>query len=306
MGSQYHITVVNPPKHLAQQQLADEIASRLASLHAALSSFDDSSQISYFNSRPVDEWVGVSSDLMAVLKESQRTSEITHGAFDITVGPLIELWGFGRRETDDQIPDEQEIRQALARVDYRAIMLDEQKSNAKRLRDVTVNVSSVGDGYGADAIDALLMSKGCRDYLVDVGGEMVARGLSPRADAWRVAIDAPDEMPGTVYKALRLSDGWAVSTSGDYRNYFEKAGKRYSHMLNPSTGRPIEHSLASVTVIDRQAIRADSLSTALMVLGPEKGLALADSMGVAAYFIVRNKEGFASFQTSTFEKFAEH
>lgn len=305
MGSHYHVTVVNPPEGLAEGALGNDIATRLAFLHSTLTSFDDNSEVAHFNASPIGQWTPVSRDLFAVLAMSQQVSRESGGAFDVTVAPLIELWGFGRRNTDDQIPSDEAIAAARQQVGYSGLELDESHTSARRVRPVIINVSSLGDGYGADAVDAVLRAHGCTDYLVDVAGEMRVRGGSPRGDAWRVAIEAPDEMPGTVYKALRLADGWAVSTSGDYRNYFERDGVRYSHTIDPVTGRPIVHKLASVTVVGRDAMRADALSTALMVVGPDRGMALAKALGLNAFFIIRQDGGFVARFTPGFEQFLE-
>lgn len=300
MGSSYHVTVVAPPQGLDEAALGRDIAALLGDLNARLTTYQDTSEISRFNASAPGEWFAVSPVVFGIMQEAERTYRLSGGAFDVTVAPLIRLWGFGAGPVEDRVPSDAEIAAARASVGFERIGMRAQPPALRRAPGVTVDPSALGDGYAADAVAALLHTRGVGHYLVDIAGEMVARGHSPRGDAWRVAIETPDAMPGTVYEAVELAGGGAVSTSGDYRNYFEKDGVRYSHTIDPATGRPIVHRLASVTVIDASAARADALSTAFMVMGPERAREWAQRNGVPCLFIVRGREGFESFHTAGF------
>lgn len=304
MGSSYQITVVAPPDGVARDSLEREIASLLAQLHNTMSTYDSASELSRLSRAPAGEWLAVSATLFDVLATATEVSALSNGAFDVTVAPLVNLWGFGPADTQDKVPGDAEITAALAQVGFRHLELRMEPLAVRKRKPVSLDLSAIGHGYGADRVAALLDARGVTRYLADVAGEMRFAGLNARGMPWRIGIETPDQMPGTVYKAVKLTSG-GMATSGDYRNYFEKDGKRYSHTIDPATGRPVQHTLASVTVIAETAAEADAWATALDVLGPEKGRSLAESMDLAAFFIVREGEGFRAYHTPSFESFLD-
>jgi thiamine biosynthesis lipoprotein len=209
----------------------------------------------------------------------------------VTVAPLVGAWGFGPDGRLDRQPDEAEIRRFLEAVGVQHLSLDPAALSVRKSRpDVQCDFSSIAPGYAADRIWALLDESGFTDYLVDVGGELRTRGRNDSGAPWQIAIELPQPGGRTIDRIVPVSD-LAIATSGDYRNYHEVEGRRVTHIIDPRTGEPIRHRLASVTVIDELAVRADALSTALMVMGPEEGLAFARQHNLAAAFIIRDADG---------------
>ena len=200
--------------------------------------------------------------------------------------------GFGPEFHQDQIPSKERIETVLQSVGFEHLLLDPKASTVTKSAPISLDLSAVAKGYAADQVADLLASEGYQNALVEIGGEMVLRGLSARGENWRIAVEKPVEgQAGVVHEALALT-GVGVATSGDYRNFFEKEGVRYSHTIDPLTGYPVTHELASVTVVMPSCALADAFATAFTVLGAEKGLALANENGIAALFIERSENGF--------------
>lgn len=303
-GTTYHITLIPGERAVDAAALQQRIEQRLAGIDLALSNYRDDSELAAFNRAPVEEWIELGADLRAVLELATSISLLSGGAFDATVAPLVELWGFGAGTPRNEPPDAAAIEQARARVGFQHLQLDLAAARARKLREVKVDLSGIAQGYTVDQLAALLAAQGWRDYLVEVGGELVAAGLNPRGTPWRIAVERPDPQPGSVQQALRLS-GIAVSTSGDYRDYFERNGVRYSHTLDPATGRPVQHRLASATVIAPSCAEADALATVILVQGPERGLRFAEQHGLAVYLLVRTDDGFEARYSKAFERHLE-
>ncbi len=303
-GTSYHITLVAEPRSRDAAALQHDIEQRLAEIDLSLSNYRDDSEIEALNRAPVGEWVEVGADLYDVLALSAVVSLLSDGAFDITVAPLVRLWGFGGAASRAEPPDEAEIAAARARIGFRHLEIDPGARRVRKLRDIEIDLSGVAQGYSVDALARLLDAAGIADYLVELGGELRARGSSPRGTPWRIAIEQPVAAPGSVQQALLLKSG-SISTSGDYRDYFERDGVRYSHTLDATSGRPIAHGLASVTVVHPECGYADALSTAIMVLGPERGLELAEKQGLAVYLIVRGENGFETRHSTAFAAYLE-
>ena len=218
----------------------------------------------------------------------------------MTVGPLVNLWGFGPVPRGDTIPSDTEIREALQKVGYTKIHTQISPPAIKKDRpDIQIDLSAIAKGYAVDQVADYLDRSRVLDYLVEIGGELRAKGKNAEGTAWRVGIEKPVPNKRAVHQVLHLRDQ-AMATSGDYRNYFEKNGQRFSHTINPRTGRPITHNLASVTVINPSSMRADAMATALMVLGPEVGYELAERQKLAALFILRDSDGFQERATPKF------
>jgi thiamine biosynthesis lipoprotein len=241
---------------------------------------------------------------MEVLKVAEFVSLRSDGAFDITVGPLVEAWGFGSRGAEEQAPSERSLQALLSDVGYRLLVLDAAEKKLRKTRPaVEVDLSAIAKGYGVDRIAEALDGLGHHEYLVELGGELRARGQRLDGNPWRVAIEKPSEDLRRIHQVLELKNR-AMATSGDYRNYYELDGRRISHTLDPRSGRPLDHSLASVSVLHERAVLADAWATALNVLGENAGYTLAIEEGLAAYFITRSAPG--KFESRSTPSFAAH
>ncbi|WP_219906791.1 FAD:protein FMN transferase [Enhygromyxa salina] len=294
------------------EQLQAEIDAELASVNAQMSTYLDDSELSRFNAAGAGAAVEVSADLLEVVALARQVNERSGGAFDVTVGPLVDAWGFGPGQADPserrELSDAQ-IDELRAVVGDARLELDLDGLTLKKPVDgLHVDLSAIAKGHGCDRVAALVDAAGHEHYMIEIGGEVRVKGLNPGGDPWRVGIERPtaDGAGSRAVQAIvRVSDV-AVATSGDYRNYWERDGVRYSHTIDPRSGRPIDHRLASVTVVHPEsAALADAWATALNVLGPDEGLALAEQIGLAAYFLVRTDEGFEVRATAPFARYSD-
>ncbi len=300
MGTSYSVKIPQLPARLDRDALERDIAEILEAVNRQMSTYRPDSELSRFNAGAPGTWIGVSPDTLAVVTEALRISRLTEGAFDPTVGPLVDLWGFGPGDSPQVVPAAERIETARRRIGHRHVRTKAAPpSLGKDRRDVQVDLSGIAKGFGVDKVAEHLERIGIDYYLVEIGGELRGRGYSPRGDTWRVGIERPVAAPGRVQRVVRLG-GRALATSGDYRIFFERDGSRYSHIINPRDGWPVNHGLASVTVVAPTTLQADALSTALMVLGPEVGLALARREEIAAFFIAKTDGGFVERVTPTF------
>ncbi len=303
MGTQYSVKIADPPKQDgAAAELRRGVETRLAELEGLLSTYDPGSDVSRLNHSRSIQWTSVSQETADVVAEGIQVARYTEGAFDITCGPLVNLWGFGPdRQPLSQAPTDEQLAQAKAAVGLEYIEYQLNPPAVRKTKpEVHVDLSGVAKGYAADQIALLLREARIANFLVDIGGDMRARGVNPDERPWRIGIEAP--LPGvrSIHRVVELSDT-ALATSGDYRNYFEQDGRRYSHVLDPRTGRPIEHRLASVSILDPSCARADALATGLLVLGPEEGYRVARQQRLAALLIVATEAGFVERMTPEFE-----
>lgn len=302
-GSAWHVKLARLPAGRSAAAMTAAIQAQLDGLNRTFSVYQSDSEIMRLNAAPVGAWQPVSADLMAVLAMAQRLSRETDGAFDITVGPLLELWGFGAQAEPERVPSAAAIAQAQAQVGWRQLELDEAGRRVRRLAPVRLDPSSIVDGYAVDKLTAWLEAQGVRDYLLEVSGELKAKGHKPDGKPWVLAIETADGLR-QVERTLRV-DGLGVSTSGDYHNYYERDGRRYSHLIDPATGQPIRHALASVTVVHASTAYADGLSTAFMVLGPERTWALAESRRLPVFLIEHEGKGFRGRYNAAFATYLE-
>ncbi|MFM1896913.1 MAG: hypothetical protein RLZZ385_1987 [Pseudomonadota bacterium] len=305
MGTSYRLQLVELPRGVTREQLQQQVAELLERLdRQVFSTYAEQSELSRFNGAPVATPVRVSPELLDVMQLARQISELTNGAFDVTVGPLVNLWGFGPGPNagSDVIPDGAAIEAALAEVGYRHLAIDAAAGTVTKLAPVTVDLSAIAKGYVVDEVAGLFDALGIADYFLEIGGELKIRGRKPGDASWVPAIERPVDAAPEVYQALYTKgETVALAGSGDYRNYFERDGVRYSHEIDPRTGRPITHNLAAVYVLDASTARADALATAFMVLGYEQGRQLADSQGLAVYFIYRGNDGvFGDYFTPRF------
>ena len=299
-GTGYHVTVYGDFSDRQLASLKDGIDDALEDVDRLMSTYKPESELSRFNAAPVGEPFALSPPTAQVIDEAIEIGELSNGAFDVTVGAAVNLWGFGPDKRPDEIPSDAEIAEALDEVDFRALHLN--GNRLTKTKPVYVDLSGIAKGYGVDHVAARLDALGVTSYLVEVGGEIRTRGTKPGGEPWRVAVEKPISRERSVQRVLELEDV-AVATSGDYRNYYEEDGRRYSHTIDPRTGRPITHHLASVTVVAEQSSTADGLATALEVLGPKKGMDLANREDIAAYFIVKTDEGFTTELSDAFHAY---
>jgi thiamine biosynthesis lipoprotein len=302
MGTTYTVKAVVADPAASEALLANAVESVLARIDLEMSTYRPDSALARFNASQSTAWVAVPDDLARVIAAAQTLSELTGGAFDVTVAPLVDLWGFGPRGPDDVVPPAAAVDAARERVDFRALEVrSDPPALRKRRGDLEVDLNAIAPGFAVDLIAHRLDRLGIERYLIDVGGEIRGRGASPQDRPWRVAVERPTADAREPYAIIALENR-AVATSGDYRQYFERAGTRYSHALDPRTGRPVAAQLASVAVVSDSALIADGLATALSVLGPEAGYAFVVQHELAALFILRDGDGFAERSTPQFER----
>ena len=287
MGTTYSIRMPEPPNTLERRALKHEVDKLLEEINAEMSTYDAQSSLSLLNRAPQGQWVDVPARLMQVLEAAADIHVLSGGVFDPTVGPLVNLWGFGP-ETEFVFPQDTQVEAALERVGYKRLL--ELNPAATRVRkqhaDMYIDLSAIAKGFAVDEVAQLLETRGASRYLVEIGGEIRVAGVNPKAKLWRVAVENPAVAGRSVHGVLAVTD-LAVATSGDYRNFFEHGGKRYSHSIDPRSGYPVDHNLVSVTVLHKSAMTADAMATALTVLGPEAGMQLAKALDLPVWFIVR-------------------
>jgi len=307
MGTTYRLQVVENPDSLTPARIQEDLSELLNRLdRQVFSTYAEQSELSRFNRGPIGQPIRVSRELLEVVSMAQQISELTAGAFDVTVGPLVNLWGFGPEASRDQVPPDQLIQATLDRVGFRYLQTDPETSSLTRQADVYVDLSGIAKGYVVDQVALYLDSIGIDSYFLEIGGELKIKGLKPGGDNWIPAVERPVDEAPQVYEILNSQgEELAIAGSGDYRNYFEVDGVRYSHEIDPRSGRPIAHNLAAVYVIDRETARADALATALMVMGYREGMELARSAGLAVYFIVRAEQDFEAHYTEQFARFIQ-
>ncbi|MGB1984000.1 MAG: FAD:protein FMN transferase [Porticoccaceae bacterium] len=297
MGTTYSITVVAdqlPPDDLSQQ-----IDRLLSKVDSSMSTYKDESEISRFNRLSVGQTQKISSEFAEVIRISQKIWHQSNGAFDPTIGPLVDLWGFGPVDREGQVPSSESIEQVLSNVGFESIVLED--LTLSKLAPVALDVSAVAKGYAVDLVANHLEMLALPDYLVEIGGEIRVSGTNPDGQPWRIALEQP-QLFAAVDRVIEISDS-AIATSGDYRNYFEKDGVRYSHTIDPRTGMPIRHKLASVSVIAESCAEADAWATALSVMGAVESKKLANQLGLAVYMLVREDDQFVAEHSDKFEQY---
>lgn len=305
MGTSYAVTLHRLPEGIDLGTLRTDIDRILVRINDQMSTYQDNSELSRFNQNATTEWVDVSPELFTVVDAAVHVSRITHGAFDVTVGGLVNLWGFGPSIPTTIIPRDAAISEAMQVMGYEHLHLNTSRPALRKdVPELYVDLSGIAKGYAVDQIARHLDSVGITNYLVEIGGELRARGERQNGMAWEVVIERPIPLVRETYRTIVLRNR-AIATSGDYRNYIEREGKRFSHTINPNTGKPITHNLASVTVVDSLAMKADALATGLMVLGPDAGYDVAVQENVAALFLVKHEDGFREKVTPALERYLD-
>jgi FAD:protein FMN transferase len=291
MGTTYHVTVVS---RAGTGDLSARIDGRLDEVNRVFSTYVADSEINRFSRfRRAGEEFPVSPDFLRVMTTAARVFALSGGAWDGTVRPLVDLWGFGPGPPVGEPPPHERIESLLSEVGFGSIEIRPNGSLVKRKAGVSLDLSSIAKGYGVDAVAEVIRGQGYRHFLVEIGGEVYAAGVRPDGRPWRVGINRPrpDAAPDEIYRVAPLRDA-ALATSGDYRSFFESGGVRYSHVLDPRTGRPVANGVVSVSVLAPDCTLADGLATAVMVMGRDAGLALLERLpGVEGFVVVQTSDG---------------
>ncbi|WP_076418582.1 FAD:protein FMN transferase [Colwellia sp. UCD-KL20] len=301
MGTTYNIKVIVENDSIDTQLLQKDIDSALVNVNQEMSTYIPDSELSRFNQLRSSEPVTLSKGLARVVKEAIRLGKLSNGKLDVTVGPLVNLWGFGPEYRLEKVPSDELLEQTKSKVGIENIELVDGRLS-KKIDELYIDLSTIAKGYGVDLIAELVESRGIHNYLVEIGGEMRLKGFKDTGELWHIAIEKPVTTERAVQQVVVPKNN-AVATSGDYRNYFESNGQRFSHIIDPATGKPINHKLVSVTVIHPSSMTADGLSTALMVMGEKEALAFAEENEIAAYFISKSENGFVEQSTVKFAQY---
>ncbi len=302
MGTTYNVKyVIGEQSEIAGLQA--QIDARLAEINKLMSTYDPTSELSRFNQNRYTKAYQLSEETALVIKEALRLGQLSDGVLDITVGPLVNLWGFGPNKRPEKTPDDATIE---ASREY--VGLDKIQLNGTRLKKlhplVYVDLSTIAKGYGVDEVAAILESQGVENYLVEIGGEMRVAGQRGDGSEWIIAIEKPVSTERSVQRYISIGRN-AIATSGDYRLFYEEKGVRYSHLIDPRTGKPIQHNLVSVTVVDKSSMTADGLATAFNVMGWEEAKALAEEYQLAVYLIRKVDGDFEEYASKEFERIVE-
>ncbi|GAA0420957.1 FAD:protein FMN transferase [Cocleimonas flava] len=296
MGTSYHITLITTQKNQDKQSaLQLDIDNLLKDINHKMSTYQSDSEISQFNANPSLEWIPISQDFYDVVDSALLISNLSRGYFDITISPLVNLWGFGPK-IKINTPKNDDIKEAMSHIGYQKLGTQKETNSLKKTDPLlTIDLSSIAKGYAVDKVSDYLSSKSIANHLVEIGGEVKAKGKNLSNKKWRIAIENPDADSRAVNSLLEL-DNTAVATSGDYRNYYVENNERQSHIIDPKTGYPIKHKLASVTVVNPSTMLADAWATTLMVLGEAKGKELVIEQGLSVQMIIRNGNGFTTWK----------
>lgn len=300
MGTTWSVKTVGLPAGATLPELQRDLMALLVTLNNQMSTYQEDAEISRYNQLAAGQWQQVSADFMAVLMLSLELAGQTGGAYDPTVGPLVNAWGFGPGSAPLKPPEERVLAEARARIGFQRVQVDAERSAVLQPGGVYLDFSSVAKGYAVDKLADFLSARGVDAYLVEIGGELRAAGLKPDGSPWRIAVEKP--VPGIRESARVLAlENMAVATSGDYRNFFTVDGVNYPHIIDPRTGRPVAHGTGSVTVLHPRCANADALATALSVLGPQQGLAFARERDLAVLFVVREGDSFTEIRSPAFD-----
>ncbi|MDJ0859799.1 MAG: FAD:protein FMN transferase [Dinoroseobacter sp.] len=287
MGTTYNIVAVDHEKAVSKADLNASVSQALAEVNAQMSNWDPTSELSRFNTSTSTEPQPVSPALREVMAAAQDVHAASDGQFDVALGPLIELWGFGARGATRAAPSDGEVIDALALTGHGAPVEVGADTLRKTHPDTQVYLAAIGKGYGVDRVAGVMERFGIGDYMVEIGGDLYTSGRNPDGLAWQIGVETPDAFDRSIQQVVGVSNR-GMATSGDYRNYFEEDGVRYSHLLDARTGRPVTHTTASATVLAENAMLADAWATAMLTLGRERGLEIAEAQNLAVLFVERD------------------
>lgn len=306
MGT-YYVVTLSDPFPGGEPALQREVDALLARLNKEISTYDPHSLISRFNQGPANTPMAIPASMAKIVQQGMDAGHLTGGRLDVTVGPLVNLWGFGPDKRPLKRPSAEQIAEARQKVGIDKLSLSRRGSDfllSKSIPGLYLDLSTLGEGAASDEIAALLEHAGVNDYLIEVAGAVRSKGKNGQGKPWRVAIVEPSDQPGAIEDVV-VPNGMALSTAGSYRNYYELDGRRYSHIIDPASGEPVTHRLVSASVLTPTALEADALDTALMVMGPEQALAFAREHGLAVYLIVKTAQGFESKFTPQFAPYLQ-
>ena len=273
---------------------------------AQMSNWSEISDLSRFNRADASAWVTLPEDCFTVLQAALDTARDSGGAYDPSAGPLVDLWGFGPAGKRHTAPTADDVARTRQHCGWQRIEIDASARLARQPGGLSLDFCAIAKGFAVDAVSRYLLAQGVPHHLVEIGGELRGQGLNPDGMPWWIELESPSASAtaeggtGRTLRTLVALLGLSIATSGDYRRYFEHDGRRYAHTIDPRTGYPAAHALASVTVLHRECMMADALSTALTVLGPEAGITFATRQGLAARFLVRTPHGFDERITPAF------
>ncbi|QAY85185.1 thiamine biosynthesis protein ApbE [Pseudomonas arsenicoxydans] len=299
MGSTYSIKYVRHAGLPAPNAVQAQVEKILAEVDQQLSTYRSDSDIERFNDLPANRCQKMPAPILKLIRVGEQLSEQSEGAYDLTVEPLLNLWGFGPQAREEKVPTAQALADVRQRVGYQHLRID--RDQLCKDAAVEVDFNSIAAGYAVDTIAAKLEAMGIHDYLAEATGELKASGKKLDGSPWKIALEEPRDDQQVAQKIIAV-DGYGLSTSGDYRNYFQQDGRRYSHTFDARTGAPVSHTLASVTVINPSALMADGLSTLLLILGPERGWDYAEKHDIGAFFVIRADTGFVTRANQAFER----
>ncbi len=302
MGTTYNIKYVGN-KDIDDEGLQGKVDQRLAEINKLMSTYDTTSELSRFNQYRYTNSFAVSDETRVVVEEALRLGELSKGVLDVTVGPLVNLWGFGPTKRPEKIPSDEDIASVRDYVGLDKLSVTE--NGLKKAHPMLyVDLSTIAKGYGVDQIAEMLERYSIENYLIEIGGEMRVKGHRGNGDEWLIAIEKPVTTERAVQKIVSIGTN-AIATSGDYRNYYEENGVRYSHLIDPRTGKPIRHSLVSVTVVHPSSMTADGLATAFNVMGWEMARSVAEAENLAVFLIRRTDDGFEEYASSEFDNIVD-
>ncbi|MEM8551316.1 MAG: FAD:protein FMN transferase [Pseudomonadota bacterium] len=290
MGTTYSLAAVDHSNVLSRSELQDAVDGALFAVNRALSNWDRDSEISRLNAARTSSPIAISPDLRHTLAAAEEIHHASEGQFDVTVGPLVELWGFGAGRAAPNRPATDAIADAKAAGGQSQALRLGANTVEKLKPEAEIYLAGIGKGFGVDKVAEALKAHGLKDFMVEIGGDIVTAGRNPDGLPWQLGIERPQMGRAGVLEVVEVS-GKGLATSGDYRNFFVEGGQRYSHIIDPTTGRPITHQTVSATVVADNAMLADGWATAMLALGRERGLAVAEANKIAVLFVEREGDG---------------
>ncbi len=302
MGTTYSIKIVPAADMPDLVEISGRVQAELKQVNLQMSTYIDSSELSKFNAQQTGDWFDVSPETAQVVHLAQEISVKTGGAFDVTVGPLVDLWGFGPRDRPPAMPDQTAIQSAVEKIGFAKLEVRlEPPALRKTQADLQVDLSAIAKGHGVDRVAAVLDTMGLQAYMVEIGGEVRTRGTRLDGKRWQLGIERPAEWERSAHEVIGLSDQ-ALATSGDYRNFIELEGERFAHTIDPRTGWPAKDPIVSASAVADNCAEADAIATSMMSAGFEDGQRLAEENGWAVFLIAREKDDFRHAASSRFRQ----
>jgi thiamine biosynthesis lipoprotein len=300
-GTTYHVSYWGTNTNIEIIDLQQLVEEELERLDTQISNYRTDSIIEEFNTSTSTQPQEISAEIIGLIEKTRAVSEATHGCYDLTIKPLFDLWGFKGEKLTQPTPDA--LKKTLSQVGLVQLEILDATHIVKKIPTLKIDMSSIGQGYSVSQVAAVIEKQGSTNYLVEIGGEVQTRGKKPDGSSWRVALEKPLPDSRSMHKVISVNQAepFAITTAGTYRHFFDANGKRYSHILDAKTGEPIVHQTVSVTVFDESATTAELWDTALLCVGREAGIEVANRAGIAALFIEQDGDFFNEFKTTAFE-----